>query len=162
MGAEIKVTNTMESHGEPYGDLRVRYTPLRGTRISGSLVIRAIDEIPILAIAAAFAQGKTIVTQAEELRHKESNRIRDLCRELQRLGIDIEETHDGFIINGGHHVRGGTVTPHGDHRLAMALAIAGLATQETIIIDGAEVISESFPEFSASLRDLGAAVHTEQ
>jgi 3-phosphoshikimate 1-carboxyvinyltransferase len=162
MGAEIRVTNTMESHGEPYGDLRVRYTPLRGTRISGSLVIRAIDEIPILAIAAAFAQGKTIVTQAEELRHKESNRIRDLCRELQRLGIDIEETHDGFIINGGQHIRGGTVTPHGDHRLAMALAIAGLATQETITIDGAEVISESFPEFSASLRDLGASVHTEQ
>ena len=78
------------------------------------------------------------------------------------MGIEIEETHDGFIIDGGHKIRGGTVTPHGDHRLAMALAIAGLAAQESITIDGAEVISESFPEFSASLRDLGAVVHTEQ
>jgi 3-phosphoshikimate 1-carboxyvinyltransferase len=162
MGADIQVTNKRESHGEPLGDLLVRYAPLRGTRISGSLVIRAIDEIPVLAIAAAFARGKTIVSQADELRHKESNRIGDLSRELHQLGIEIEETQDGFIINGGQDLRGGTVTPHGDHRLAMALAIAGLAARDTIIIDGAEIISESFPEFSASLRDLGAAMHIEQ
>jgi 3-phosphoshikimate 1-carboxyvinyltransferase len=161
MGADIQITNTRESHGEPLGDLLVRYAPLRGTRISGSLVIRAIDEVPILAIAAAFAHGKTIVSQADELRHKESNRIRDLCRELHRLGVEIEETQDGFIINGGQDLRGGTVTPHGDHRLAMALAVAGLAARGNIIVDGAEVLSESFPEFSASLRDLGAAMHIE-
>ncbi|GAG83634.1 unnamed protein product, partial [marine sediment metagenome] len=155
MGADIQVRNKRESHGEPLGDLLVRYAPLRGTRISGSLVIRTIDEVPVLAIAAAFAHGKTIVSQADELRHKESNRIRDLCRELHRLGVEIEETQDGFIINGGRDLQGGTVTPHGDHRLAMALAVAGLAARDTTIIDGGEIISESFPEFSATLHDLG-------
>ena len=162
MGADIQITNTGESHGEPFGDLCVRYAPLNGTRISGSLIVRTIDEIPVLAIAAAFARGQTVVSQAEELRHKESNRIRDLCRELHRLGVEIEETQDGFIINGGRELRGGTVASHGDHRLAMALAVAGLAARDPINIEGADIISESFPEFSASLQSLGAAVQHEQ
>jgi 3-phosphoshikimate 1-carboxyvinyltransferase len=162
MGADIQVTNIRQSHGEPLGDLRVRCVPLRGTRLSGPLIVRMIDEIPVLAIAASFARGQTVVSQAAELRHKESNRIGDLCQELNRLGVEIEEIHDGFVINGGNELQGGKVTSHGDHRLAMALAVVGLAAKEPVTINGADIISESFPEFSASLNSLGAAVHSEQ
>jgi 3-phosphoshikimate 1-carboxyvinyltransferase len=161
MGADIQITNVCKNHGEPMGDLRVRSVPLHGTRVSGSLVVRAIDEIPVLAIAAAFARGQTVVAQAEELRHKESNRIGDLCQELKRLGIEIEETQDGFVIQGGREVHGGVVSPHGDHRLAMSLAIAGLVSSTPVSIDGPEIITESFPGFRASLSELGAEIHSE-
>ncbi len=160
MGADIQISNLTESHSEPIGDLQVRYGSLRGTRISGPLVVRMIDEFPVFAIAAANAQGRTVISQAEELRHKESDRISDLCGELLRLGVDVEETMDGFAINGGEILKGGAVDPHRDHRLAMALAVAGLAAQEPIVVQDAGIIAESYPQFGPSLRKLGADIRS--
>jgi 3-phosphoshikimate 1-carboxyvinyltransferase len=161
MGADIQVFNQTESHGEPMGDLQITYRPLQGIQISGSLVVRMIDEFPVFAIAAAYAQGQSVVSQAAELRHKESDRISDLCRELDRLGVKVEEKLDGFVINGGEGVQGGIVDPHGDHRLAMAMAVSGLAAQEAVVIKNSEIIAESFPEFSEVLLSLGADIRFE-
>lgn len=160
MGADIQISNLTESHGEPIGDLQVRYGLLRGAQISGSLVVRMIDEFPAFAIAAANAQGRSVVSQAAELRHKESDRISDLCGELLRLGVDVEETADGFVINGGKILEGGEVYPHADHRLAMALAVAGLAAKEPVVIQDAGIIAESYPQFDSSLRDLGVDIRS--
>lgn len=160
MGAEIQISNLTESSGEPVGDLQIHSSPLRGTRISGPLVVRMIDEFPVFAIAAANAQGRTIVSQAGELRHKESDRISNLCAELLRLGVDVEETADGFVINGGLDVKGGDVYPHRDHRLAMALAVAGLAAQDPVVVHEAGIIAESYPQFSTSLQKLGADIQS--
>jgi 3-phosphoshikimate 1-carboxyvinyltransferase len=161
MGADIEVTPRGECHGEPFGDLCIRSAPLRGTRISGPLVVRMIDEFPAFAVAAAYARGKTVVSGAEELRHKESDRINALCTELRRLGVHVEETPDGFAVHGGRPVRGGTVKSHGDHRLAMALCVAGLAAQNPVLVQGAEIMAESFPGFTDKLKSLGADIQTE-
>jgi 3-phosphoshikimate 1-carboxyvinyltransferase len=158
MGADITITNQGESHGEPVGDLEIKYRPLLGTHVSGSLVVRMIDELPVFAIAAAYAQGRTIVSQAGELRHKESDRISDLCQELLHLGVNVEEKQDGFIINGGEEVQGKVVNSHGDHRLAMALVVAGLAAKGAVTIENSEIISESYPGFGEVLLDIGADV----
>ena len=161
MGSEIQVIQHAERSGEPVGDIQVSYVPLQGTHISGSLVVRMIDEFPVFAIAASCAQGQTRISQAEELRHKESDRISALCAELRKLGINSIETPDGFIINGGYMNQGGIVEAHGDHRLAMALSVAGLVSQSPVIVDGAQVVTESFPEFSTKLKDLGADIRVE-
>lgn len=159
MGADITVTNQYESCGEPLGDLQVCYGPLKGISVSGSTVVRMIDEFPVFAVAAASAMGRTVVTQAEELRYKESDRIHDLCRELCSLGADLEEVQDGFTINGGGALNGGQVTSHGDHRLAMALGVAGLAAKGPVEIEGAGILTESFPQFDSTLQDMGADIH---
>jgi 3-phosphoshikimate 1-carboxyvinyltransferase len=158
MGADIQISNLTESNGEPVGDLLVRYGSLRGAQISGPLVVRMIDEFPVFAVAAANAQGQSVVSQAAELRHKESDRISDLCAELLRLGVDVKEKADGFTINGGESLKGGEVNSHRDHRLAMALAIAGLAARNPVVIQQAEIIAESYPQFDTSLRELGADI----
>jgi len=158
MGANIKILNKYESCGEILGDLHVHYSGLDGTRVSGSTVVRMIDEFPVFAVAAAHARGQTVVSDAQELRHKESDRIHDLCCELRRLGADIEETRDGFVINGGNRLIGGKVTSYGDHRLAMALAVAGLSTELPVEIEGAGVLSESFPQFGQTMVNLGADI----
>ena len=159
MGADITIQNVYESCGERLGDLQVRYSALRGVNISGSTVVRMIDEFPVFAVAATHAQGKTNVSDAKELRHKESDRIHNLCKELARLGADVEETPDGFIINGGKLLLGGKVNSYGDHRLAMALGVAGLASMIPIEIEGGGIISESFPQFIEVLQDCGADIH---
>ena len=156
MGADLQVLPGPEQGGEPYGNLVIRSSVLRAVEISGSLVVRMIDEFPVFAVAAAFAHGTTIVRDAEELRYKESDRIGVLGAELRKLGIELHETPDGFFLPGGLPLRGAKVDPHGDHRLAMALAVAGLAAQTEVTIEGAEIISESFPEFIPILLDLGA------
>jgi 3-phosphoshikimate 1-carboxyvinyltransferase len=118
-----------------------------------------IDEFPIFAVAAAMAEGETVVSDAEELRHKESDRISALCQELRRMGVQIEEKQDGFIVEGDVRPRGGVeIESHGDHRLAMALTVAGLVAEQPTTIDGAEIIQESFPAFPTILHDLGAEV----
>jgi 3-phosphoshikimate 1-carboxyvinyltransferase len=117
--------------------------------------------VPAFAIAAAFAHGRTQVHGAAELRHKESDRISALCQELSALGVDIAEAPDGFTIQGGSGLRGGLVVPSGDHRLAMTLAIAGLASNQPMAIQDAEIIAESFPNFPDALRSLGAEVRLE-
>jgi 3-phosphoshikimate 1-carboxyvinyltransferase len=158
MGGLIQTTSLTERNGEPVGDLRVCYSRLTGTHISGQLVVRMIDEFPALAVAALGAEGITTVSDAVELRTKESDRISALCLELHKLGVKAIETADGFIIRGGQPAKGGIVQGHGDHRLAMALIIAGLAAQRSITVEGAEIIHESFPGFAGTLQALGAAL----
>jgi 3-phosphoshikimate 1-carboxyvinyltransferase len=160
MGARIQVTRQGETCGEPVGDLLVEAGLLRGGEVSGELVVRMIDEFPAFAAAAAFAQGPTRVRDAAELRYKESDRISALCAELRAVGVAAEETPDGFILPGGG-VRGGQVNPHGDHRLAMALAVAGLAAAGPVQVAGAEITHESFPDFAAALAGLGGQVQLE-
>lgn len=161
MGADIQVTRQGERSGEPVGDIEVWYAPLQATQVSGPLVVRMIDEFPAFSIAAAHARGQTVVSQANELRHKESDRIRALCEGLREVGIQANGTRDGFVINGGPTPEGGVINAHGDHRLAMAFAITGLASRSKVTVGGAEIISESFPGFTTQLRRLGADIRVE-
>jgi len=161
MEADIAIFNEHLAAGEPVGDLIIRSSSLRGTTISGSLVVRMIDEFPILAIAAAAAEGATVVHDAAELRLKESDRIAMLAKELRALGVDIREHEDGFTINGGA-IQGGQVESHGDHRLAMSLTVAGLLAEAPVTIQHAECTAESFPGFAALLQKLGANIVVEE
>jgi 3-phosphoshikimate 1-carboxyvinyltransferase len=112
-----------------------------------------IDEFPVFAVAAACAEGVTLVREAEELRHKESDRITAVAHELQAIGVAIEPLPDGFRITGGP-VAGGTVQPHGDHRIAMSCAVAGLVSRAPVVVEGAEIMHESFPAFGETLTAL--------
>jgi 3-phosphoshikimate 1-carboxyvinyltransferase len=158
MGADICVERVRETHGEPLADLTIEASRLHGVEVSGPLVVRMIDEFPVFAVAAACAEGQTVVRQAEELRYKESDRIAALCGELRRLGVKAEETSDGFVIQGGGIPGGAQAEAHGDHRLAMALAVAGLAAREPVSVQGAEICAESFPGFVSTLQGLGAVL----
>ncbi|HLE14157.1 MAG TPA: 3-phosphoshikimate 1-carboxyvinyltransferase [Anaerolineales bacterium] len=156
MGARIQITAQSTRNGEPVGDLIVKHSQLHAAQVAGGQVSRMIDEFPVFAIAAAFADGITTVKDAAELRHKESDRISALCQELGSLGVNVAEYPDGFSIHGSGIVRGGIVQAHNDHRLAMSLAVAGLAAEEPVILQGAEIISESFPGFVTTMQNLGA------
>jgi len=156
MGADIRVVERGLQCGEPVGDLTVRSSRLEAGQVRGDQVVRMIDEFPIFAVAAACARGRTVVADAGELRYKESDRIAALCGELRRIGVEAEETADGFIIHGGRRPCGGPVDPHGDHRMAMSLAVAGLVAENPVSIPRAEAVDESFPGFVATLRSLGA------
>ncbi len=156
MGADIQVSERGEQYGEPVGSLFVRHSVLSGTLVEGALVVRMIDEFPIFAIAAAHARGQTVVRDAAELRHKESDRITALCTEMGRLGAAVQESPDGFTIRGKGGTTGGQVASHGDHRLAMALAVAGLASRNPVRVQGAEIVAESFPDFESTLTRLGS------
>jgi 3-phosphoshikimate 1-carboxyvinyltransferase len=158
MGARIEILNRCQPAGEPVGDLNIRHSQLSGVHIGGDRVVRMIDEFPVFAVAAACARGATVVTDALELRHKESDRISALGGELRQLGVDFRETEDGFIVAGHAPLQGGRVDPHGDHRLAMSLAVAGLVAESPVEIQGAEIISESFPGFESVLSALGASI----
>ncbi len=162
MGADLRAVETGEQCGEPAGDVTARYGRLAGTKVSGELVVRMIDEFPIFAVAAAFADGETRVEDAGELRYKESDRIAALCAELRAIGVDARETADGFTIRGGKQPAGGPVDPHGDHRLAMSLAVAGLASENPVVVPQAEYFNESFPDFLETLRSLGAELATQE
>ena len=157
MGADIQVENPREQSGEPLGDLVVRHSMLHGVEVAGERVTAMIDEFPVFGVAAAYAHGRTEVSQAEELRLKESDRISALCAELRKLGAAVEEKPDGFIVDGTGGLPGGAqVGAHGDHRLAMALAVAGLAAERPSVVTGAEMMAESFPGFLDALTSLGA------
>lgn len=161
MGADITVEACLSRHGEPLGDISVRSSPLRGISISGAQVVEMIDEFPAFAVAAASAQGTTQVREAGELRYKESDRIRSLCNQLREIGVDIQEQGDGFTVQGGKSILGGQVSAGGDHRLAMALVVAGLSASSRLEVCGAEIITESFPSFSSILRELGAKIDSD-
>jgi 3-phosphoshikimate 1-carboxyvinyltransferase len=124
--------------------------------------VRMIDEFPIFGVAAAYARNGSMVSQASELRYKESDRIASLREEFSKLGVGLEETPDGFNVCGGEGVGGGRVDSHGDHRLAMSLVVAGLAAQSEVCVETAEVIDESYPEFVQVLGSLGAHISTTQ
>jgi 3-phosphoshikimate 1-carboxyvinyltransferase len=161
MGADICITAQASRSDEPVGDLIVKYSRLHGTNICGEQVVRMIDEFPIFAIAAAYASGATTVSEAAELRLKESDRIAVLCEELRKLGVQAIEHPDGFTIKGGAPVQGGVIEPHGDHRLAMSLVVAGLASQAPVAIQDAQIIKESYPEFTQTLQALGGKLVVE-
>lgn len=159
MGANIQIEEIGEEAGEPIGNLRVQSADLSCGNVSGTLVVRMIDEFSVFGAASAYASGATVVRDARELRYKESDRIHTLCEELGHLGVKTDEYEDGFSVYGGF-VNGGTVQPHGDHRLAMAMAVAGLAARSPVIVKGAEIIEESFPGFAETLTKLGAQIST--
>ncbi|MCL5428313.1 MAG: 3-phosphoshikimate 1-carboxyvinyltransferase [Chloroflexi bacterium] len=156
MGANIVVKQTGEQYGEPVGNIFVRSSQLTSTRIGGKIIVRMIDEIPVFSVAAVFAKGKTVVENAEELHYKEADRITLLCNGLRSIGALVDETADGFVIGGSDGLEGGSVNSHGDHRLAMSFAVAGLATQNPVIVSRAECIRDSFPEFVHFMSALGA------
>lgn len=158
MGASIQIVARPSSNGEPVGDLTVRHSPLKGININGEQVVRMIDEFPIFAVAAAYAEGASIVKDASELRLKESDRISSLVAELKNLGADVEESTDGFTIHGHGGLIGGEMNPHGDHRLAMSMAIAGLASASPVTIQQPEIMDESFPGFANTLSGIGADI----
>jgi 3-phosphoshikimate 1-carboxyvinyltransferase len=158
MGADLQISNIEERYGEPTGDVQARYSKLVGARVEGETVVRMIDEFPAFAAAAVFAKGTSVVKDARELRVKESDRISDLCRELRKLGAQVEEAEDGFVIEGENGVRGGEVEAHKDHRLAMALAVIGLEARGPVEVEDAEIVAESFPGFFQVLEGLGANV----
>ena len=152
MGACVEVWDEREEGGEPVGTVAVRAGPLRGVVIGGAVVPRAIDELPVLAVAACLAAGETVIRDAAELRLKESDRVAVLARELGRLGADITPQPDGLVIAGGRRLHGGRVRSGGDHRIAMALAVAGLCADGPVIIEDSACVETSFPGFEAALR----------
>jgi len=156
MGAEITISDQRLVGNEPVGDITVRSASLRGVEIGGETVVRMIDELPIIAVAATQAEGETVVRDAGELQVKETNRIATVVEELCKLGARIEAWEDGFIVEGPTALAGGSVDSHGDHRLAMALAIAGLIAQEEVTVRKAGCIADSFPDFITQMRSLGA------
>jgi 3-phosphoshikimate 1-carboxyvinyltransferase len=158
MGANIRYRNEGEAAGEPIANLVVETAELRGTTFGGERIVTMIDELPILAVAATQAHGRTVVRDAQELRVKETDRIATTVSELRKMGASIEATDDGFVVNGPTPLYGATVNSHDDHRLAMALAIAGLIAKGGTTIHKAYVTADSFPGFEATLRALGAVV----
>jgi 3-phosphoshikimate 1-carboxyvinyltransferase len=157
MGADLEIIDPREAGGEPVADLRIRASKLRGIDIPEELVPLAIDEFPVLFVAAACAEGQTRLTGAEELRVKESDRIQVMADGLQVLGIDAQPTPDGMIVTGGK-MSGGRVDSHGDHRIAMAFSIASLQASGTIEIDDCANVNTSFPIFVELARSLGLNV----
>jgi 3-phosphoshikimate 1-carboxyvinyltransferase len=148
MGADIEILDFCENNGEPYGDLRIKYSELNGVCVEGDIIPNAIDELPLLALLGACAKGTTILKDAQELRKKESDRISAIVLELRKLGIAIEETADGFIVTGKQIFKGGvSLDSHCDHRIAMCLYIAGTLCDESVSIKNFDSVNISFPEF---------------
>ncbi|MBI3611482.1 MAG: 3-phosphoshikimate 1-carboxyvinyltransferase [Nitrospirae bacterium] len=156
MGAEIRFENRREFDHEPVADLIVRSRPLRAVRVKPESVPKTIDEFPILCVAATAAEGETVIRGAEELRMKESDRIRTVASELSKMGADLEELPDGLVIRGGRKLSGARCSSHGDHRIAMALAVAGLTASGETAVEGAEWIETSFPGFQSLLKSVTA------
>ena len=158
MGAHITVLDQGSEEGEPVGTLQVQSGTLNGTDVSGDTVVRMIDEFPILAVAATQAGGTTVVRDAAELRVKETDRIAGIAAALRKMGAPITPQPDGFVVEGPCRLQGTVVDSRGDHRLAMALAVAGLLAEGETVIRGAECISDSFPGFTDTLQGLGASI----
>jgi len=161
MGADIEVLNPREVGGEPVADLRVRSAKLRGVRIPEELVPLAIDEFPVLFVAAACAEGETLLTGAEELRVKESDRIAVMAEGLRSLGVDAEALPDGMRIRGGRPYGGGHIHSRSDHRIAMSFTIAALRAEGEIVIDDCANVNTSFPGFAQLARQLGLSIRVE-
>ena len=151
MGADLTLENERAQGDEPVSDVTVRASDLTGVTVGGDTVVRMIDEFPILAVAATQAQGETVVRDASELRVKESDRIGTLAQELRRMGAQIDERADGFVIVGPAPLHGARVCAHQDHRLAMSLAVAGLMARGETTIEGWECVADSFPSFQETL-----------
>ena len=159
MGADITLENFHEVGGEPVADVHIKYAPLKGIDIPEELVPLAIDEFPVLFVVAASAEGKTVLTGAEELRVKESDRIQVMVDALQALGIDATPTEDGMIINGGAQSKqSADIQSHHDHRISMAMTVAGLNAVSEVIIDDCANVNTSFPIFLELINQVGMNV----
>ena len=154
MGADITAMNVRHVGGEPVADLVVSFEELHAIDISSDLTARMIDEFPVFAVAATQAAGTTVVRDAQELRVKESNRLEGLVEELRKLGAKIEATDDGFVIEGPTRLKGAVLDGRGDHRMAMALAVAALVAEGETTITGAECVSKTYPGFFEDLASL--------
>jgi len=154
MGAKLKIKHERVEAGEPLADIVVESSDLKGVEIGGSIIPRLIDEIPVIAVAACAARGKTVIRDAAELRLKESDRIATVSEELSRLGAGIELLPDGMVIHGGKSLVGREVDTHFDHRLAMSLAIASLVAKGRTIINHAQAVQMSYPAFWQDLQNL--------
>ena len=160
MGGKIAALNMREEGGEPSADLVAESSRLEGTEISGELIPRVIDELPVLALAACFARGTTVIRDAQELRVKESDRIRATAAGLSSLGARVEERSDGMTIHGGNALEGAECRSYGDHRIAMTMGIAGLLAHGETTVDGAEAAGMSYPGFWDTLRELQGSGET--
>lgn len=148
MGGNIEILDKQTVSGEEVGDIQICYSELKACTIEGEIIPKLIDELPVIAVIASQAKGTTIIKDAGDLRNKESDRIKAVVTELQKLGADIQETQDGFIINGKKELKGDAeVETYHDHRLAMSLYVAGLICKEPVLINGFEWVDISFPEF---------------
>lgn len=154
MGADIKMENKRIMGGEPVADLIVRSSSLHGTVIEGDIIPTLIDEIPVIAVLAAYADGTTVIRNAEELKVKESNRLDIMVESLTAMGVDIEGTEDGMIIRGGKPLHGAVIDSHLDHRIAMAFAVASLIAEGTTTITRADCVDISYPNFYSDLNSL--------
>jgi 3-phosphoshikimate 1-carboxyvinyltransferase len=154
MGADLTVTPVDAAGAEPIADLVIRHSTLHGARLDGELALRALDELPVLAVAAAFAEGETVIADAKELRVKESDRIARMVVGLRALGVNAEERPDGMVIQGGGAHGPASIDATGDHRIAMAFAIAGCVAPGGVSIAHAESIKTSYPTFLADLERL--------
>lgn len=154
MGGQVSMENRREESGEPVADLHVRSSQLKGGDFGGDLIVRMLDEIPLLAVAATQAQGETRIHDAAELKVKESDRISATVSELRKIGAQVEELDDGMIIAGGSKLRGGECQSYGDHRMAMSLAVAGLISQRHVTIHDVGCVNTSFPGFWEMLSSL--------
>jgi len=159
MGADIQIDETKNIGDplswEPFGNVTARSSVLRGVEIQGDIVVRMIDEFPILAVAATQASGTTIVHDASELRVKETDRIAYIVSELKAMGASIEALPDGFIVDGPTRLHRAVVNSHGDHRLAMALVIAGLIADDDVVVEGIGCTTDSFPDFLQLIKNVG-------
>lgn len=153
MGANLEISID-ENNIEPVGKITVETSKLIGTEIKGSLIPKMIDELPLVALLGVFADGETIVRNAEELRKKESDRIKTLVENFRILGIEIEELRDGFKIKGPQNIKGGRVDPKGDHRMAMLFSIAGILSDEGVEVIDSKIVSISFPNFFKTLETI--------
>ena len=154
MGADITLLNE-STEGEPTADLLIRTSNLKGTTIEGGIIPTLIDEIPMIAVMAAFADGTTVIRDAQELKVKESDRITVMVDNLKRMGADIEGTEDGMIIHGGKPMHGAAIDSHLDHRVAMSFAVAGTICDGTMDILNGDCVNISYPDFYNDLYSLG-------
>ena len=154
MGARVHVGNVREDAGEPTADLVAESSDLSAVEISGDVIPRVIDELPILALAACFARGRSVIKDAQELRVKESDRISATVDGLSRLGAQVEERPDGMVIEGGRPLKGTECDSYGDHRIAMTMGIAGLLADGQTVVNGAEAAAVSYPGFWSTLDEL--------
>ena len=154
MGGHLDLLDEREQSGEPVADILVRHSRLQGIEIGGEVVPRAIDEFPVLSVAAALAEGTTTIRDAEELRVKETDRIAAMASELEKLGADVTPTPDGMIICGRERLQGGAVSSHGDHRIAMSCAIASLVAGGPVTISDTACTETSFPGFWELLESI--------
>lgn len=155
MGGSISIENCRTSAGEPVADITVRSSVLKATEIGGDIIPRLIDEIPIIAVAAAFADGATVIKDAQELKVKETNRIRAVTDEFKKCGIDISETDDGMIINGGKPIHGADFKTYGDHRMAMSLTVLAQLADGNSTLDDSDCACVSYPTFFDDFYKLG-------